>query len=81
MVYEKFNIFSQDVLNLVIYAAGVLVVLHQPTTYIFMNAGEILMDVRIREQNRRWIQWKRGGVRVPEPILAQFMPPIDHFID
>ena len=28
-----------------------------------------------------WIQWKRGGVRVPEPILAQFMPPLDHFID
>ena len=56
MFYLKFDILPQDVLNSVAHAAGVIVALHDPTTYVFMSAWEILMAVRSRQWNRPYIR-------------------------
>ena len=52
MVFVKFDILPQDVMNSVAYAAGVIVALLHPTTFIFMNAGEILVSIRNMQRGR-----------------------------
>ena len=52
MVFVKFDILPQDEMNAVAYAAGVIVALLRPTTFIFMNAGEILVSIRNMQRFR-----------------------------